>query len=539
MTRVRWPGGAGWRSPRHAGPRLRAAGLALGVLATLVPAVVAAQTPVASIVAPPSVVNGASVPFIVSIDPPPEHRTDVLLLIDQVGAGVADADLGRRSLVVGPAGYAHLPVATQNDGIIGADGRIRALLVGGGNAYVASRTHGSATVQVRDARSASSAPVISLAAPRSVAEGAAVVVLLSASSLPSAPIDVELAVRSTRVQPVADTTVFEEIQPLTWGRDGFAQLVVATEDNDSVDPDGLTVVELLPSSAGDYRVSHSAGTAEVAVLDDDWVSASDPYPTLSIVAPEAAPSGAETAFIITANPPPPPGQVLAVPLLFQHAFIDAAPPVADGEDGEEEEEEDTQLRFEQTGGGSVIAPRALNEQLPVAELWQDGLAYVSFTPNLVGRDPGWVQAAIVGSAEGAYRVSEAHGQARVRVFGADGTPAEPVRPQVSIRAPTSSHEGQRARFLLRADPVGQPGETVIATVRVALAGESELTPPADCRADEEGLLCPVLIDDAGWGLLEILVRENTQPSDGARLTATVVLNPLTAAYVPVKNASLR
>ena len=497
-----------------------AAALAVGAwlaLAAMPFAAARAETAVASIVGPPVAAKGAWVPFIVSVDPPPAHRLDVLMHLSQVGAGVPEADLGRRSLAVGPSGYAHFLVATENSGI-GADGQIRAALIGDGHSYRASRTAGAATVQVRDGSGRTDLPVVSLAAPRSVAEGATAAVILSASPLPREPLAVEVAVR---------TQLGEESRTLTLGRDGFAQLPLATEDDEAAQPDRITVVEALPSGIGAYRVSRNAAAVQVVVLDDDWAGASDPYPRLSIVAPPVARSGVESAFIVSANPSPLPGGSIEVPLRFGQTGIRVIE--------EEGEDAPAPLRFQQTGGAGTIEPRLLDSESPMVEIWEDGLATVSFTGTLEeGVEAGLVSAAIVGSADGAYRVSERHGQAVVRIAGGDGDGTTPILPRVSIRAPDSTFEGQRARFLLFADPVPERGGSATVTVRVAPGGGASLTLPSDCSGGN----CPVTVSDSGWGLLEVLVPEDAERGAGASVTATV-LEPVGADYRPAAAASLR
>ena len=476
-----------------------------------------AETAVASIIGPPVAAKGAWVPFIVSVDPPPAHRLDVLMHLSQVGAGVPEADLGRRSLAVGPSGYAHFLVATENSGI-GADGQIRAALIGDGHSYRASRTAGAATVQVRDGSGRTDLPVVSLAAPRSVAEGATAAVILSASPLPREPLAVEVAVR---------TQLGEESRTLTLGRDGFAQLPLATEDDEVAQPDRITVVEALPSGIGAYRVSRNAAAVQVVVLDDDWPDAPDPHPNLSIVAPPVARTGVESAFIVSVNPPPPPGGSIEVPLRFGQTGIRVIE--------EEDEEAPAPLRFHQTGGAGTIEPRLLDSESPMVEIWEDGLATVSFAGTLEeGVEAGLVSAAIVGSADGAYRVSERHGLAAVRIAGGDGDGTTPILPRVSIRAPDSAFEGQRARFLLFADPVPERGGSATVTVRVAPGGGASLTLPSDCS----GRNCPVTVSDSGWGLLEVLVPEDAERGAGASVTATV-LEPVGADYRPAAAASLR
>lgn len=506
---------------------------ALGVALALVTAPARAEMRVASVVAPPAVAEGASVPFIVSVDPPPDHRTDVLVHLSQVGAGASGDDLGRRSLAVGPAGYAHLAVPTADDGTVGGDGRLRAVLIGDGHTHVVSRTAGTATVQVRDGGSGlgrgADAPVISLTAPLSVAEGADVVVVLSASPLPQEPLTVELAVRERG--PLAAEAASEDVEEtrrtLTLGRDGFAQAALATENDNFADTDRLMVVEALPSSTGAYSVSHSAALARIAVLDDDWTHASSPYPTLSIVAPSIAYSDGGATFIVTANPPPPLGQPLEIPLRIAHESME----VEAGEDGE------NPLPFQQTGGAGIIVPVPLDPGTPVIELHEDGVAYVSFTGSLAaGATQGLVSAAIASSADGAYRVSEAHGLASVRVFPADGGPTRPL-PAVSIQAPESSFEGEPARFLLFADPAPLPSEPVSVTVRLSQVGRASVSGPGGCLDDGRDL-CSVVIGESGWGMLEISTVDDTEPSNDTRLTATVV-EPADAAYRPAAAASQR
>lgn len=511
--------------------------LALGALfglAAFPGASAGAELPVASVVGPPAAAAGASVPFIVSVDPPPDHRTDVLVHLSAVGAGAVAADLGRRSLAVGASGYAQLAVATEDGAGVGsADGQIRAVLIGDGHTYRASRAAGTATTQIRNTAgpgTLTDLPIVSVTAPRSVGEGAAAVVLLSASPLPAEPVEVELTIRRKGGRTGADGV--EETRTLTLGRDGFAQLSLATEDDGFADPDGIMGVEILPSGTGAYRVG-AAASVRILVLDDDWAHASNPYPTLSIAAPPRAAAGVESAFIIAANPPPQPGGSIRVPLRFAHESV-----VTEADPDAPEVEP---LTFAQTGGADVIEPRPLGSQ-PTVEIWEDGLARVSFTAILPqGVAEGLVSAALVASASGAYRVSEGHGQAAVRIIGATGA-AERALPEVSIRAQELAFEGQRARFQLFANPVPQPNQEFMVTVRVArTGGVAEATGPGSCRLEagvSDRCEAVVAIDDDGWGLLEMDIPENEQPGGDGRLTATV-LEPVQAAYRRAEATSLR
>ena len=317
--------------PRLKKPAWAMSGFPRGLLTLALVALPAAigwaqqSLPTASIVAPPAITEGAPAMFIVSVDPPPANPIDVTLYLSQSGNFADEDDMSRQSLAIGPAGYAHLSVPTSDDGEVAADGQIRAILVGDGYSYVPSKSADSATVQVRDNSGLGrvvlgelpALPAISVTTSRSVAEGAEWAIILTAWPLPDGPLDVTVAIRSGNGASGSD---FEDTRTVTLGRDGFARIAEPTVDDAYIEADRLASVRVLPSDTGAYAVNPNAASAQIEVLDNDRVNAFAPRPTVSIVGPTVAyaddQGDAVFSLILSVNPPPGPGETVAVPLRF-------------------------------------------------------------------------------------------------------------------------------------------------------------------------------------------------------------------------------
>ncbi|MDE0496853.1 MAG: fibronectin type III domain-containing protein [Acidimicrobiaceae bacterium] len=109
-----------------------------------------------------------------------------------------------------------------------------------------------------------SQPVISVTASGDVTEGADAVFTVTANPAPAADLDVSVTV--TRSDD-SGTSVGQ--QTVTIPAAGYATLTVATDNDETDEPDGSVTVAVDASAGLDYRVSSSQGTAVVAVADDD------------------------------------------------------------------------------------------------------------------------------------------------------------------------------------------------------------------------------------------------------------------------------
>ena len=109
-----------------------------------------------------------------------------------------------------------------------------------------------------------SQPVISVTASGDVTEGADAVFTVTANPAPAADLDVSVTVTRSGG---SGTSVGQ--QTVTIPAAGYATLTVATDNDETDEPDGSVTVAVDASAGLDYRVSSSQGTAVVAVADDD------------------------------------------------------------------------------------------------------------------------------------------------------------------------------------------------------------------------------------------------------------------------------
>ncbi len=141
-------------------------------------------------------------------------------------------------------------------------------------------------------------PEVSITAGADVDEGGDAVFTVTADPAPSVALDVTVAVAQSGdfgVSPGSRTVTI----PIT----GSADLTVATT-NDSADEVDGSVTATVSVGSG-YRVSAAAGTATVAVRDDD-------VPEVSIAAGAGIVEGGDAVFTVTAVPAPSAGLDVAV-----------------------------------------------------------------------------------------------------------------------------------------------------------------------------------------------------------------------------------
>ena len=217
-------------------------------------------TPLVSIAAGPDVAEGADAVFTVTAAPAPASDLDVSVDVSQNG-GYAAA--GSRTVTIGVSGSATFAVATTDDGVDEPDGSVTAT-VNSGTGYTVSSSNGDATVAVSD----DDVPHISIAAGADVTEGDDATFTITADPAPHAGLSVDVAVTQSGDPGAATGT-----RTVTIPAGGAYTLTVATTDDGADEADG-SVTAAVNTGSG-YTVSATAGTATVAVFDDDDPPAED------------------------------------------------------------------------------------------------------------------------------------------------------------------------------------------------------------------------------------------------------------------------
>ncbi len=136
----------------------------------------------------------------------------------------------------------------------------------------------------------STAPEVSIAAGAGVGEGGDAVFTVIADPAPTAALDVTVAITQS-----GDFGVSPGSRMVTVPTTGTATLTVATT-NDAADEADGSVTATVGAGSG-YTVSATAGTAAVAVRDDD-------VPEISIAAGADIDEGGSASFTVTADPAP-------------------------------------------------------------------------------------------------------------------------------------------------------------------------------------------------------------------------------------------
>ncbi len=135
-------------------------------------------------------------------------------------------------------------------------------------------------------------PVVSITADLDVAEGGDALFTVSASPAPSAALGVTVNVAAS-----GDFGVATGSRTVTIPTSGSATLTVATTGDSVDEADGSVTVSVADGAV--YDVDSSAGTATVAVTDDD-----DPPLTVSVVAGSDVTEGGSALFTVSASPAP-------------------------------------------------------------------------------------------------------------------------------------------------------------------------------------------------------------------------------------------
>ena len=244
--------------------------------------------PEISITAGSAVTEGTAASFTLTASPAPTAVLTVDVTVAQTGDfGVTT---GTRKVTIPTTGSYTLTVTTTGDGIDEADGSVT-VTIDTGTGYTVSSSAGSASVAVAD----NDVPEVSVAAGSGITEGGDATFTVTAAPTPYAALSVELTVSAS-----GDFGVTTGSRTVTIPSSGSYTLTVSTVGDSVDEPDGSATVSV--SGGTGYTVSSSAGSATVAVSDDD-----DPPPTvpeISIAAGSAVTEGTAASFTLTANPAP-------------------------------------------------------------------------------------------------------------------------------------------------------------------------------------------------------------------------------------------
>ena len=243
--------------------------------------------PEISIAAGNDVTEGTNATFTVTATPAPSADLDVTVGVSQSGDYVTT---GSRTVTITTSGSATFTVATTNDTTDEPDGSVTAT-ISSGTGYTVSSSAGAATVAVSD-DDAATLPEISITSGSGVTEGTAASFTLTASPAPAADLDITIAVSQSGDYV---TTGSRTVTILSSGSKTFT--VITTDDSDD-EPDGSITATI--SSATGYTVASNAGSATVAVSDNDAAT----LPEISIAAGSGVTEGTAASFTVTASPTP-------------------------------------------------------------------------------------------------------------------------------------------------------------------------------------------------------------------------------------------
>ena len=223
-----------------------------------------AVTPTISIVAGSKVTEGNDATFIVTATPTPTTALIVNLTVSQSGNFAATT--GTDTVIIPTTGSATFTVSTTNDNTDEPDGSVTATL-STGTGYTVSGSSNAATVAVSDDDDPPPAtPTISIAAGSGVTEGSDASFTVTASPNPTSSLTVNVTISQSG--SFGATTGSRTI---TIPTSGSLTFTVSTANDSTDEPDGSVTATL--SSGTGYTVSQSAGSATIAVSDDD-----DPQP---------------------------------------------------------------------------------------------------------------------------------------------------------------------------------------------------------------------------------------------------------------------
>ena len=217
------------------------------------------DVPEISITAGTAITEGGDATFTITATPTPSADLDVTVEVSQSGDY---ASTGSQTVTIPSTGSQTLTVTTTNDANDEPDGSVTAT-ISTGTGYTVSSSASAATVAVSD-DDTSSLPEISITAGADIVEGGGAKFTIAATPPPSAQLTVNYTVSQSGDFGVSVTTGSVNIYS-----GGSSAITITTTNDDTSEADGSVSVTL--STSQNYTVSTSAGSATVAVSDDDGV----------------------------------------------------------------------------------------------------------------------------------------------------------------------------------------------------------------------------------------------------------------------------
>ncbi len=215
-------------------------------------------TPTVTVTGGDAATEGDALSFTFTASPAPTSSLTVNLEVAQNGE--YGAWTGERTVTIPPSGTVTLAMPTSDDRTDETDGSVTAT-VNSGTGYTTSQTQNSASVAVTD--NDLPLPVVSIAAHSDVIiEGG-----LARYKVSAKPRAVSTTIMKITLAKQGDFGITTSIRHVAVPTSGSATISVRTKNDDTDEPDG-SITATIEAGAG-YKVSSSAGSATVTVLDDD------------------------------------------------------------------------------------------------------------------------------------------------------------------------------------------------------------------------------------------------------------------------------
>ncbi len=256
---------------------------------TQTPTTADGPTPTVTVTGGQAAVEGDAVSFTFTASPAPTVPQTVNLEVAQDGE--YGAWTGERTLTMPTSGTVTLSMPTTDDNTDETDGSVT-VTVNSGTGYTTSQTQNSASVAVTD--NDLPLPVVSIAVHSDViVEGG-----LARFKVSAKPRAVSPTIMKITFAKQGDFGITTSIRHVAVPMSGSISISVSTTNDNTDEPDG-SITATIEADAG-YKVSPSAGSAIVTLLDDDG----PPDPEISIAAGGDVAEGDDAVFTVTATPKP-------------------------------------------------------------------------------------------------------------------------------------------------------------------------------------------------------------------------------------------
>ena len=231
-------------------------------------------TPVVSISGGSAITEGGSASFTLTASPVPQSQITVNVNVADSDSFADSGQTGTRTVIIGTDGTATLTVTTDDDSIDEPDGTLT-VTVQSGQGYSVSDTNASYSIAVNDNDGPPAVtPEVTITAGAKVTEGTAATFTVTATPVPTAPLDVTLTIDQS-----GDFTASGETgsRTVTVPVSGSVDVEVVTVDDAGDEPDG-SITATVDTGTGYTVAAPPDNAAQVAVSDNDAAAG----PTISI-----------------------------------------------------------------------------------------------------------------------------------------------------------------------------------------------------------------------------------------------------------------